>query len=77
MAKVESYKCDVCGKQKGDVNHWWITRVGAWKNKPCLSLVLWSDEALNAPVLHDTTEAHLCGSECAIKKVNEFLGAKP
>jgi hypothetical protein len=24
--KIDTYQCDVCGKTKGDVNHWWIAR---------------------------------------------------
>lgn len=66
--KVETYKCDICGKQKGEVNHW-------------LYALLAEDEMkIRKFPLHPKNyggippEAiHLCGAECVQKKVNEFL----
>jgi hypothetical protein len=61
--KVETYKCDVCGKQKADVNHWWLISSGG----SSLLIAPWSMETVRS------FEFHLCGAECVGKKVNEFL----
>ena len=69
MAKVESYQCDVCGKQKGEVNHWWLATLDHPEE---LTLGTWPKLPGEYPV---EGAFHLCGSECVIKKVNEFLQA--
>jgi len=75
--KVETYKCDVCGKVKGDVNHWWIVALATDREVGFgLVLVAWSEEALDDRSLNhleDARKLHLCGSECVQKKVNEFM----
>lgn len=67
MAKVESYKCDVCGKQKGDVNHWFVV-VSATS---FLAIRPWPKEPNDAMTFDGT--AHLCGAECVQKMVSQFL----
>ena len=75
MAKIESYQCDVCGKQKGTVNHWWIISIeteGWYKGGESFEgasflLCEWNDHAKNAGVIH------LCGSECVNKRLSQFM----
>lgn len=80
--KVESYKCDGCGKLRAsDANRWWVLcklqlgqqlprsdQPGApiWN----LRLVAFEDR-VGTP-----GEIHLCGEDCVQKKVSEFLGGK-
>lgn len=59
--------CDVCGKPKQAVNHWLM--VNELSND--FQLMRWDDDDAKKPKM-----AHLCGAECVVKKVNEFLGSK-
>ena len=72
--KIAGYKCDVCGKEKGTVNHWyWMVvedglRLNRWDGQ------YW-DESTQETISYGSRDAiHLCGAECVNKKVNEFLG---
>jgi hypothetical protein len=60
--KVDTYKCDVCGKVKGDVNHWWLAL-----NGERLIVEPWRSDLVSDGFLH------LCGAQCVQKKLNEFL----
>ena len=61
------YMCDVCGKVKGKVNHWWVVCLGA--GDPLRMVILpWTD----ASAVHDDF-IHLCGQECVHKKLDEFM----
>ena len=61
----QSYKCDICGKPKGAVNHWWLARqdegiavrIGSW----------------NEPAATREGMKHLCGHECTHKMLDRFL----
>lgn len=62
MRKPETYSCDVCGKQKQSVNHWWL----AFGGTP-FELYPWTEaNAIDA-------DKHLCGAECVIKAVSEWM----
>jgi len=56
--------CDVCGKEKQDVNHWWMGHPGAisagW------AIHVWVEDVAH---LRD----HYCGQECAIKALSEWM----
>jgi len=58
------FVCDECGKQKGDVNRWWMleTMTGVFW------LIAWrKNEETNSQI------KHLCGQECAHKALDKFL----
>jgi len=67
MAEIKSpFVCDVCGRAKGEVNHWWLanTEDGVrWLLQP------WDDS------LAATSNGiqHLCGHDCASKKQSEYM----
>lgn len=61
------YTCDVCGKHKQDANHWVRVLVAASGN--VLTLSRWKEQ-------RNINELDFCGSECALKKISEFLGSK-
>lgn len=65
MAVIEKIVCDVCGKQKQDVNHWWIFDPPN-EGQELFLLAKWSDERA-------VTYRHACGQECVIKAVSEWM----
>jgi hypothetical protein len=67
VSELRTWKCDVCGHQKQDVNHWWLIT-----SMPGGVILLgpWIEEgALDA-------DFHLCGRECAQKKIEEWMNAQ-
>jgi len=65
MAWVKQFTCDVCGKQKGSVNHWWI----GYASNGCGYMVSQWQESLAS----NEEVASLCGQECAVKKLSEYM----
>ena len=62
--RKETFTCDRCGAQKGDVNHWWMA------NALLSSVVFWPwrDEDASSPNFR-----HLCGQQCVIAELNQFM----
>lgn len=69
-----SFTCDICGKKKGDVNHWWMVILG---DVPCwdegqpgqrFTLLPW-----NAAESHNPNMLHLCGQNCAMQAMERFM----
>jgi hypothetical protein len=77
MAWDVSFSCDICGKKKGEANHWWML---SYAECPCdeddqvpqrFSITPWSaDSSRNAEM------RHLCGKGCAIKALERFMTQK-
>lgn len=63
MAITQQITCDVCGKVKGQVNHWWIADIVM-----NFQLFTWSDDGAK-----QNNHIHLCGQECAVKKMSEWM----
>jgi len=69
-----AYTCDICGKKKGEANHWWMLMLG---DVPCFeegqpnqrfTVLPWnSNESRN------TEMRHLCGQGCAMKALERFM----
>ena len=70
-----SFTCDICGKPKGEANHWWMASVGTL---PCFedqdtvetrfTLMRWSEaESRNIEVYH------LCGQGCAMQAMERYM----
>jgi hypothetical protein len=83
VVKVESFKCDNCGKiRSNDANRWWFfnkVAVAHENNKgrdgpvaPIFGFTVGPFEART----NGLSELHLCGEDCVQKKVSEFLGGK-
>jgi len=66
MAKVDTYQCDGCGAQKGNLNHWF--RLGV--QDVSLGIYTWAGG--------DATDddKHFCSDECVIKAVQQWLSAR-
>lgn len=58
------YQCDVCGRRKGDANHWFLIFPGV---KECI-IRPW-----DATFSNHGMWSHICGDECLHKKLQEFL----
>lgn len=71
-----SFTCDICGKSKGEANHWWMAALGS---VPCFegsqdtreqrfTLMRWSKTDSQNPDMY-----HLCGQGCAMQAVERFM----
>ena len=61
------YKCDYCGKQKGDANHWWLSFLG----DGMMYLRPWHNVTADDPGVE-----HICGQECATKAMAKWMEAQ-
>ncbi len=63
-----AFKCDECGRQKQDANHWWwMTRA------PGPRIVV---APFECPVRDENAPLkHLCGEECVLKAVSKEMKA--
>jgi len=62
MAIVEQVTCDVCGKAKCEVNHWWLYGT----SKSAIEIIPWDEQKRGWN--------HACGQECVIQAVNRWMG---
>ena len=69
-----SFTCDICGRKKGDANHWWMVLLG---DVPCFdegqprqrfTLMPW-----NATESHSAEFYHMCGQGCAMQAMERFM----
>ena len=69
-----SYTCDICGKKKGEANHWWMLMLGDVRcydeGQPNLRFTIlpW-----NGTESRNTDMRHLCGQGCAMKALERFM----
>jgi hypothetical protein len=72
-----SFTCDVCGKTKGEANHWWML-----SHADCVcdeedqvpqrfSITPWSADQSRNPEMR-----HLCGKGCAMQALERFMTQK-
>jgi hypothetical protein len=72
MAVTQQITCDVCGKVKGQVNHWWmfnVTHVLAEEDYFNFEAKPWIDSE------QDWTR-HACGQECLLKALSQWMQAQ-
>ena len=62
MAETITYKCDICGVQKQDSNHWF--RAEHRPDRDMFVLAKWDSEDR---VIGEFKTLHLCGLQCAVK----------
>jgi hypothetical protein len=77
MAWDVSFTCDICGKKKGEANHWWML---SYADCPCdeddqepqrFSVMPWNAESSRNPEMR-----HLCGKGCAMHALERFMTPK-
>lgn len=74
---TETFNCDICGKPKGSVDHWWL----AWneacqphreaKERHMLKIYPWDNM-----MAHDANAKHLCGQACLQKFVDRWMNSE-
>lgn len=66
------FKCDFCGKQKGDANHWWLYVVHGDGRVGCearsIQFLRW-----NETIAESQPEGHICSQGCAVKALSKFM----
>jgi hypothetical protein len=66
---IEVFKCDVCGKIKGEANAWLMGKIAHYASDSSFyALGDWSEEAEN-----NYTMEHICSEACAMKRQAEFI----
>jgi len=69
-----AFTCDICGKKKGEANHWWMVMLG---DVPCFdegqpsqrfTLLPWNLAESRNPDMY-----HLCGQSCAMTAMERFM----
>src|SRR6201990_2422176 len=72
-----SFTCDICGKTKGEANHWWML---SYADCACdeddqvpqrFSVMPW-----NAGQARNPEMRHLCGKGCAMQALERFMTQK-
>lgn len=76
MSRDEAFRCDVCKKVKGEANHWFLAVVviagdGIFGTPGMLAIGPWTKDGALYPLM-----THLCGEQCAQKKLSEFLSRR-
>jgi hypothetical protein len=68
MRHTSAFSCDVCGRAKGAVNHWWIISPARAAEVEQLVISAWNDDLAADPVAR-----HSCGNGCTQKMVERWL----
>lgn len=74
---TETFNCDICGKQKGSVDHWWLAWTEPYsphaeaQERQMFKIYPWENM-----MAHDATAKHLCGQACLQKLVDRWLNAE-
>ena len=58
------YRCDYCGQEKGETNHWWLRTVLGTQ----FVLAPWSDQLADSPSIE-----HICSESCASKALSQWM----
>ena len=66
--RLAGWKCDVCGAEKKEKNHWWL--LGVSLGGP-MELRLWDEKTAQV-----ANWQHLCGEKCVMAQVGKFMGGK-
>jgi hypothetical protein len=67
MALKQIYVCDACGKQKAEVNHWFI-RIDAPNTFYRFAGYPWDDKLAT-----DAAAVHYCGQACVTAAFQQWL----
>ena len=75
MAIFKQYRCDGCGADKREANHWWALGIDG------RNLILGTLESYESgcnELLSPWPDAAmiLCGQDCVTKKISAFMGAQ-
>lgn len=71
--KLNTYKCDVCQKLKGEVNHWWIISQGQNERGGTFIVEPW---AYATPEAIEQADYHVCGQEHLMKILADWCATR-
>ncbi len=73
MSREEIYRCEVCKKQRGETNHWFLIEFQGESggHKGSIRIFAWDDRSAA-----EDDVFHLCGEGCVQRKVSEFVAKK-
>ena len=70
-----TFSCDICGKSKGEANHWWMALLPPLAEEKKLplpagrfTLMRWSRSESQSEDMY-----HLCGQGCALQAMERFM----
>ena len=63
--------CDCCERVKGETNNWFLLSASEFTERDSFNLTSWSGDAAEGGMY-----LFLCGHECIVKMLNQFLGGK-
>ncbi len=67
-----TFSCDICGKPKGEANHWWMALLPPDEKTTATPerflLMRWSRSESQGQGMY-----HLCGQGCALQAVERFM----
>ena len=69
---IHTYRCAICGRIKGEVNHW---RMVWWGLRDGVSMFL--DAAWDEEIAADPKTMHVCGQGCALAAHERYLDGGP
>jgi hypothetical protein len=69
MAKVDTYRCDVCEVQKRETNHWFVVSTEA---PGYFAVRTWENAG---SMVKSPSASHVCGLECATKLLARWAEA--
>ena len=65
MSQQVTFTCDICGKRKGEANHWF--KAAKFDDRyPGFKIIPWGTGDIE-------NEMHLCGMECAVKAMTKAM----
>lgn len=70
--KIQPYKCDSCGKLKGETNHWWLLRMGT----ESVHLYVWATTVGEVTPDAGNWVKHICSQACAIHVVAKWMSER-
>ena len=67
MAELTSYRCDECGRMKGESNHWYIA-----EHRPGIRTFIVAEWGCHN-IVGEFKMLHLCGLPCAMKSLQKAM----
>ena len=65
-----TFTCAICGKSKGEANHWWMAKLETEQEgaPAALTLLRWTRARSQNEDMY-----HLCGQGCALQAAERFM----
>ena len=71
--RIETYRCDVCGVEKREANHWWWLGWNESYQRAVLLTAAVRAQRFSEDENVKYVKFDLCGEACVTKKLSEFM----